>query len=48
LHKDDPLIVDQNNTITIEGYNARTTTSTDEEIGFIGCVAEKRGIRINP
>ncbi len=48
LHVDDPIIVDQNTTVTIEGYNALTTTTTAEEIGFIGCVAEKRGLVINP
>ncbi len=48
MHIDDPIIIDQNTTVTIEGYNARTTTTTDEEIGFIGCVAEKRGMTINP
>lgn len=48
MHLDDPVIVDQNQTITIEGYNALTVTSTAEEIGFIGCVAEKRGMLINP
>jgi len=48
MHVDDPIIVDQNTTITIEGYNALTATTTDEQIGFIGCVAEKRGLVINP
>jgi len=50
LHIDDPIIVDQNQTITVEGYNALTTTrlGTTEEIGFLGCVAEKRGLVINP
>ena len=48
LHVDDPIIVDQNQAITVEGYNALTTTATTEEIGFIGCVAEKRGLVINP
>jgi hypothetical protein len=48
MHIDDPIIVDQNQTITIEGYNGMTTTTTTEEIGFIGCVAEKRGLVINP
>jgi len=48
MHIDDPIIVDQNNTITIEGYNALTATATTEELGFIGCVAEKRGMVINP
>ncbi len=48
LHVDDPIIVDQNTTITIEAYNHSTTTNLDEEFGFIGCVAEKRGMLINP
>ncbi len=48
LHVDDPIIVDQNQTITIEGYNGLVATTTTEEIGFIGCVAEKRGLVINP
>ena len=48
LHIDDPIIVDQGQTITIEGYDGLTTTSTTEEFGFIGCVAEKRGLIINP
>ena len=48
MHIDDPIIVDQNQTITIEGYNGLTSTHTAEEIGFIGCVAEKRGMLINP
>lgn len=48
MHIDDPIIVDQNQTITIEGYDGLTTTATSEEIGFIGCVAEKRGLVINP
>ena len=48
LHIDDPIIVDQNTTVTIEGYNGLTTTAVHEQIGFIGCVAEKRGLVINP
>ena len=49
LHIDDPIIVDQNQTITIEGYNGLTSTQTSrEQLGFIGCVAEKRGLIINP
>ncbi len=48
MHVDDPIIVDQNQTITIEGYNGLTSTHTIEEIGFIGCVTEKRGLVINP
>jgi len=51
MHVDDPIIVDQNQTLTIEGYNGHTATNltgTPEEIGFLGCVAEKRGLLINP
>jgi len=48
MHIDDPIIVDQNQTITIDGYNALTATHPIEQIGFIGCVAEKRGLLINP
>ncbi len=48
LHIDDPIIVDQNQTITVEGYNGLTTTNPAEEIGLIGCVAEKRGMVVNP
>ena len=48
MHIDDPIIVDQNQVITISGYNALTATTSTEEIGFIGCVAEKRGMLINP
>lgn len=45
---DDPIITDSGQTITIEGYNGLTSTNTAEEFGFIGCVAEKRGLVINP
>ena len=48
MHVDDPIIVDQNTTLDIDGYNALTATATTEQIGFIGCVAEKRGMLINP
>ena len=48
MHVDDPIIVDQNQTLDIDGYNGLTATTTEEEIGFIGCVAEKRGLLINP
>ena len=48
MHIDDPIIVDQNQTITIEGYNALTATTSEEEIGIIDCVDEKRGLIINP
>ena len=48
---DDPIIIDQNTQLTITAYNGLLTTtsaSTWEEFGFIGCVAEKRGMVINP
>ena len=45
---DDPIITDSGQTITIEGYNGLTSTNPAEEFGFIGCVAEKRGLVINP
>jgi len=51
MHVDDPIIIDQNTQLTITGYNGPLTTtgtSTWEEFGFIGCVAEKRGMTINP
>jgi len=48
LHFNDPIIFDQNTTVTIEGYNGITTTSVNEECGWIGCIAEKRGLVINP
>ncbi len=51
MHVDDPIIIDQNTQLTITGYNGLLTTNgsnTWEEFGFIGCVAEKRGMIINP
>ena len=51
MHVDDPIIIDQNTQLTITGYNGLLTTTgsnTWEEFGFIGCVAEKRGMLINP
>lgn len=48
VHVDDPIVVDQNQTITIEAWNGLSTTSEIEEFGFLGCVAEKRGLVINP
>ena len=51
LHVDDPIIIDQNTQLSITGYNGLLTTTsanTWEEFGFIGCVAEKRGMVINP
>ena len=48
LFVDDPIIVEQNQQITIEGYNGLTSTDPTHEFGFIGCVVEKRGLVINP
>ncbi len=51
MHVDDPIIIDQNTQLTIAAYNGLLTTTgsnTWEEFGFIGCVAEKRGMLINP
>ena len=51
MHVDDPIIIDQNTQLTITAYNGLLTTTgtnTWEEFGFIGCVAEKRGMIINP
>jgi len=43
---DNPVIADQNTNITIEGYGIGTNTA--EKMGFMGAVAEKRGLLINP
>lgn len=43
---DDPIIIDQNTNLTIEGY--ATGTNATEKMGFLGAVAEKRGLLINP
>jgi len=51
MHVDDPIIIDQNTQLTITAFNGLLTTTgsdTYEEFGFIGCVAEKRGMLINP
>jgi len=45
-YADDPWTVDQNTVITIEGICSSVSTLTDFD--FIGAVAEKRGILINP
>lgn len=45
-YADDPWTVDQNTVITIEGICSSVSTLT--EFDFIGAVAEKRGILINP
>jgi len=41
---DDPVIIEQNTPITIEGY--ATGTSSDEKLCFFGVVAERKGILI--
>lgn len=43
---DDPWTVDQNTVITIEGICSSVSTLTDFD--FVGAVAEKRGLLINP
>lgn len=45
---DDPFTVDQNTTITIQGYNDSTSTNALYNLIFLGLVAEKRGMLINP
>ena len=42
---DDPVLVDQNQSLTIEAYSI---TNTTDKMVFLGMVAEKRGIEINP
>jgi len=41
---DDPIIVEQNTPITVEGY--ATATSSAETLCFLGVVAERKGILI--
>lgn len=43
---DDPFTADQNTTIKIESWNR--IASSAAQIGFLGAVAEKRGVLINP
>jgi len=43
---DDPFTADQNTTITIEGWNR--IGGSIGAVGFLGAVAEKRGVLINP
>ena len=45
-YADDPWTVDQNTVFTLEGICSSVSTLT--EFDFIGAVAEKRGILINP
>lgn len=44
---DDPITLGQNQPITIKGYNPSTTTSSVEEVVFLGTVVEKKGLTIN-
>ena len=42
---DDPIIVNQNSVLTIEGYAMTDlASSTYDQMVFLGMVAEKRGI----
>jgi len=45
-YADDPFTADQNTTITIEAWNS--VGSSISNWGFIGAVAEKRGVLVNP
>ncbi len=44
----DPVIVEQNTLIKIEGYNVGTTTDTGYVLVFLGIVAEKKGQVLAP
>ena len=47
---DDPVTIDQNQAITISGYNPTTSTNaaaSPEEVILIGTVVEKKGLTIN-
>jgi len=43
---DDPITVDQNTTITIDAWGR--TASSITNFGFIGAVAEKKGVLVSP
>ncbi len=45
---DDPVIVNQNETLAVYQYCSAATTQSAELIVFYGLVAEKRGIVVNP
>ena len=47
---DDPVIVDQNQTLTIEAFvpGVKANTSKAEDLILMGAVAERKGILINP
>jgi len=45
-YTDEPVILDQNTTVTVENWGR--TAGSIVEWGFIGAVAEKRGLLINP
>jgi len=44
----DPVIVEQNTLVKIEGYNKGTTTDTGYVLAFLGIVAEKKGQVLAP
>ncbi|RLF35617.1 MAG: hypothetical protein DRM99_04315 [Thermoplasmata archaeon] len=48
IYVDDPFTVDQNTTLTIQGYNATTGTNSSYQLIFLGVVAEKKGMVISP
>lgn len=45
-YADDPVTIDQNTTVTIQGYVASASTITG--FALLGLVAEKKGLLINP
>jgi len=45
-YADDPVIIDQNTTITISAWSR--TASTTVDFGFIGAVVERKGLLITP
>ena len=42
----DPILIDQNTSLTLEAYNKGTTTNTAEELVLLGVTAEKKGMRL--
>ena len=45
LYWTDPVVINQNNQLTIEGYAVRSTT---DKMVILGAAVEKRGLIINP
>jgi hypothetical protein len=43
---DDPIVIDQNTTITVVGYNSSASTNAAYPLQFLGAVVEKRGLLI--